>query len=253
MTEEEFALLAAGAALGALGPEDREAFRRAIAEHPEWADRADEDAVTAASLGDLVDDVPPPPALRARILADIDNAADATPVSSSASSEPGQDAARSTATRRARPTRRRWFALAASVVLVAGIATGTVIAVQQAQPPAAVVALERIESAPDAQQATAIVAGGGPATLHWSASEGKAVLVTRSMPAIPEDKTFELWYVRGETAIPAGTFDASGAKTTTELEPGMQPGDVIAVTVEASGGSPSRTPTTHPILAIPTT
>ncbi|WP_354003094.1 hypothetical protein [Microbacterium elymi] len=83
---------------------------------------------------------------------------------------------------RRRGRRRRWFALAASLVLLAGIGTATVIVSQQANQPAAVVALNRIEAAPDAQQATADVDGGGPATLHWSASAGEAVLVTGELP-----------------------------------------------------------------------
>lgn len=238
MTEEEFSLLAAGAALGALGDDDRRAYLRALAEHPEWAAVADEDAATAARLADLVDEVPPPPALRYRILAGLDRAPEEDPAAPAASP---------------RRLRRGWVALAASVVLVLGIGIGTVIAVQNATRPAAVVALDRIEAAPDARQATAHVAGGGSATLHWSVSDGQAVLVTGRMPQLTDAQTFELWYVRGATPIPAGTFDATGDTTKALLEAGMHPGDVIAVTVEKAGGSSTGQPTTKPIVAIPTT
>jgi anti-sigma-K factor RskA len=249
VTEDEFALLAAGAALGALSDDDQRAFRRALADHPEWGAIADADAETAAALADLPREVAPPPALRSQLLARIDEApADpAHEVVEPASTDPDP----------ARPAkrgwgRRGWFALAASVVLVVGIGTATVIAVEQAAQPAAVVALDRIQSAPDAQQASAPVEGGGQATLHWSESLGRAVLVTGEMPQVPGDHTFELWYVRDKTAIPAGTFDATGASTSAVLKPGMQPGDVIAVTVEESGGSPTGQPTSDPILTIPT-
>lgn len=241
MTEDEFGLLAAGAALGALSDDDRRAYLRALAEHPEWAAIADEDAATAARLADLVDEVPPPPGLRDRLLAGLDDLP--KDAASSATS------ARTDAPRR---LRRGWVALAASVVLVLGIGIGTVIAVQHATRPAAVVALDRIEAAPDARQATAHVTGGGSATLHWSVSDGQAVLVTGRMPQLTDAQTFELWYVRGKTPIPAGTFDATGATTKALLEAGMHPGDVIAVTVEKAGGSSTGLPTTQPILAIPT-
>jgi len=66
------------------------------------------------------------------------------------------------------------------------------------------------------------------------------------------DRTFELWFVRGDEPVPAGTFDADGGAATAELTGTMQPGDTIAVTVEPAGGSPSGAPTTAPIIAIPT-
>ncbi|WP_354002981.1 hypothetical protein [Microbacterium elymi] len=45
--------------------------------------------------------------------------------------------------------------------------------------------------------------------------------------------------------MPAGTFDATGTTTSALLNDGMQPGDVIAVTVERAGGSPTGEPTTQ--------
>jgi anti-sigma-K factor RskA len=254
MTEEEFALLAAGAALGALSDDDQRTYRQALADHPEWASIADEDADTAAALADLASEVPPPPEMRDAILARIDTTSpDALRSNVRAAAE---DVPSDTLDHRRRaggsPRRRRWFALAASLVLLVGIGTATVIVVEQANQPAGIVALNRIEAAPDAQHASGHVQGGGPATLHWSVTVGKAVLVTGEMPTVSQHQTFELWYVRGKAAIPAGTFDATGDSTSALLKPGMQPGDVIAVTVEQTGGSPNGQPTTNPILAIPT-
>jgi anti-sigma-K factor RskA len=78
------------------------------------------------------------------------------------------------------------------------------------------------------------------------------VLVADGLPELPNDRTFELWFVRGTQPIAAGTFDASGSVTTAELSGTMQPGDTIAVTIEQAGGSPDGNPTTKPIIAIPT-
>ncbi|GAA3772816.1 hypothetical protein GCM10022240_26020 [Microbacterium kribbense] len=250
MTEEEFVQLSAGAALGALGTDDLRAYHRALAEHPEWAAQADADAEAVTGLAEFGDEVAPPPALRESILARIDQ----TPQHSVAEGRPHAARASRRTHRSGRRGwgRRRWFALAASLVLLAGIGTGTVIAVQQANQPVAVVALNRIEAAPDAQQATAQVDGGGSATLHWSASAGQAVLVTGELPLLTDTETFELWYIRGKTPIAAGTFDATGTSTSALLDKGIQPGDVIAITVEHAGGSPTGQPTTQPILTIPT-
>ncbi|UJP10878.1 anti-sigma factor [Microbacterium sp. KUDC0406] len=248
MNQEEFAQLAAGDALGALSDEDRVVYHRALADHPEWEGLAQQDVDTAASLAELAPEVAPPPGLLGTILARIDEAPgdtpEDTPVAHPGEGTPAPD-------RRSR-LRRRWFALAASLVLLIAVGAGTVLVVQQATRPAATIALERIEAAPDAQQASAEVQGGDSATLHWSPSVGKAVLVTGALPALEDDQTFELWYVRGTTPIAAGTFDATGTATSAVLDPGMEPGDVIAVTVEQSGGSADGVPTTAPILTIST-
>ncbi|MDL9978761.1 anti-sigma factor [Microbacterium sp. ASV49] len=257
MTEEEFALLAAGAALGALSDDDQRAYRQALADHPQWASIADEDADTAAALAGLAREVLPPPEIRDEILARIDAASPDVHLENMAAPAEdgptdGRDDPRRTGGSGRRWGRRGWFALAASLVLLIGVGTATVMVVQQTSQPAGIVALNRIEGAPDAQHASGHVQGGGPATLHWSVSIGKAVLVTGAMPEISRQQTFELWYMRGTAAIPAGTFDATGDSTSALLKPGMQPGDVIGVTVEQAGGSPNGRPTTDPILTIPT-
>ena len=54
MNEKDFAELAAGAALHALSADDERRYRRALAEHPEWAAQDDTDAQTGALLADGV-------------------------------------------------------------------------------------------------------------------------------------------------------------------------------------------------------
>jgi len=100
---------------------------------------------------------------------------------------------------------------------------------------------------------TAEVAGGGTATAHWSESVGKAVVVTTGLEAAGEGETYELWFVRDDTAVSAGQFDpdATGAATTL-LDGAVEEGDVIAVTVEPEGGSPTGQPTSDPIVVLPT-
>lgn len=257
MNHDEFAELSAGHALGALSPEDERAYRDALATHPEWEHVAGMDAETAASLADDVAPVTPPPELRGRLLEMV--GAPAAPVEETpgpageATPEPAEPAPNTETIQMIE--RRTWsrglFALAASIVLLVGIGWGAGAVSHLWQTPASVVALEEIQSAPDASTAAATF-DGGSATLHWSESVGKVVLVTDGLPAIDDDQTFELWYVRGDTPIPAGTFDASDGASTAELTGRMEPGDTIAVTVERAGGSPSGVPTTTPIVAVPT-
>ena len=152
-------------------------------------------------------------------------------------------------------SRRNWtrgiLALAASLVLLVTLGFGAVTLGQFINRPAAVIALEQIEGAPDAQQATATVTDGGTATVHWSESLGKVVLVSDGLPSIARDQSFEMWFVREDGVESAGTFN-NAADATVLLDGTLQPGDTIAVSVEQQGGSPTGEPTTDPIVAIPT-
>lgn len=286
MNEREFAELAAGRALGALSDADERRFIEALARHPEWQAIADDDHDTVADLADSLTPVTPPPALRAELLSriatlpqggnaddvhpDAETEADAAAVADTqavpdAGAAPDPDAvpdARAVpdaddrgldALERTRaPWRRRLFALAAGLALVVGAGVATTAVISQLQRPASVVALDEIRSAPDAEQAEVRLDSGATATAHWSGEVGKAVLVASGLDDLGADKSYELWFVRGDQPIAAGVFDADDGKATALLEQPMQAGDVIAVTIEQAGGSPSGSPTTDPIIVIPT-
>jgi anti-sigma-K factor RskA len=113
------------------------------------------------------------------------------------------------------------------------------------------VALAEVNSASDVQRTTVEVDGeGGTATLVWSGELGKSVLVVNGLPQLPSDKTYELWYIDEAGPVSAGIFD-TGADGTGwgVLAGGMDAGDVVAVTIEKSGGS-GGTPTTDPVLVV---
>ena len=281
MNEPEFAELAAGHSLGALSAEDERRYRDALAAHPEWTTIAEDDADTAALLAEGASPVAPPPALRDALLARIAVTAQlpglagapaGPPEEASApASEPvpaavvdGAAASESEGVRSASPAggegasrrphrpRRLMFALAACLVLILGLGVGAAVVIPQLLRPAAVVALDRIESAPDAAQKTVSLPSGGHATAHWSASIGTAVLVSDGLAPLDGKQTYELWFVRGDGPVSAGVFAAEPGTTTAQLSGSMRAGDAIAVTVEQAGGSPTGKPTSQPILVIPT-
>ena len=144
------------------------------------------------------------------------------------------------------------FALAASLVLIVGLGLGAAITIPQLLRPASVAALEQIRSADDAQQASVELPTGGEATAHWSATLGSVVLVTDGLASLDAAQTYELWFVRGDQPVAAGTFQPDGGAATALLDGTMHAGDVIAVTVEAAGGSPTGKPTSDPVIVIPT-
>lgn len=233
----------------------------------------------AAQLGLAAEPVAPRPELKAALFAAIQTspqlpagpkaspapapvpapeAVQAAPTTPAAPQASAPEASAPEATRAERTAQRRWFArpaiiaasAAAAVILFFGgaIVGGTIAGNDSTQQQAS--ALAQINAAPDAQRASAAVTGGGTATLVWSAQLGTSALIANDLPNLPNDKTYELWYIRDGKATSAGTMDAAGAGSTWKVLAGtMKAGDTVGVTVEPSGGSPQ--PTTNPIVAIP--
>ena len=138
--------------------------------------------------------------------------------------------------RRARWGARAWFALAASLALLVGVGWGAVFVGEQLNRPGIRRRARQIEAAPDAQAETVTLSDGGDATAHWSESVGKAVLVTDGLPTIADDQSFELWFVRdGAPDLGGHLRPTADGSATALLDGAMEPGDVIAVTVEAAG------------------
>jgi anti-sigma-K factor RskA len=270
VNEKDFAELSAGHALDALSPEDERTYQEVLAAHHEWQALVDTDAQVAGFLAEGMGEEHPPIALRERLLAQIvdlpqhgGTRADGgmpqppAPAQAAAAEQPEPETVPASPPTDVVQTvqRRTWtrglFALVASAALLVGIGWGVGSIVDQARTPVEIQALEQIESAPDAESVTGQFADGGEAVLHWSDELGKVVLTTDETPEIDADRTFELWFVRGDEPISAGTFEP-GDEVTALLDGSFEPGDVIAVTVEQEGGSPDGVPTTEPIIAIPT-
>ena len=81
-------------------------------------------------------------------------------------------------------------------------------------------------------------------------ADGRAVLVVDGLDPAPAGKTYEMWIVPGgniEAANPAGLFSGRDGTQIVAIDGMVQAGDLVAVTVEPSGGV--DLPTTAPIVA----
>ncbi|MEY9952714.1 anti-sigma factor domain-containing protein [Leifsonia sp. EB34] len=222
---------------------------------------------TAAQLALAADPVEPSPALKAALFARIaetpqlapeEEPAQTTAAPAPAAPAPAAPAVTQHATPAEQRAARRWFqrpgailasAAAAVILFIAGAFVGVSLAGTDSYQQQQSTALAALNAAPDAQRSSAPIAGGGTATLVWSAKLGQSALVATDLPPLAGGKTYELWYIRGGAAIPAGTMDSSGHVATWRVLAGtMTPGDTVGVTVEPSGGS--KQPTTKPIVAI---
>lgn len=248
-SKDDAANLTGAYALNALDPNERKRLEELLATNEDARTEVTELTDTAVMLGMAVDPVTPPPALKASIMAQLAS----TPQLPAERVEPVET------TRAELKARARWFnrpvvALASAAAAVALIVGGGVVAntiqtnnYEQAQANQ----LAAIEAAPDSQRVSTPIASGGTATLVWSGQLASSVLMVEGLEPLPSTHVYELWYIDGTGARPAGTFTVGDSGSTWRvLEGQLSAGDQVGVTVEPRGGSPK--PTTDPIVAFAT-
>ncbi|MET9403232.1 anti-sigma factor [Kitasatospora sp. NPDC002965] len=229
----------------ALPDPEREAFEEHLARCASCAQEVAEFATTLARLG-AAETVTPAPELKARVMSGIGSVRQVPPPARAAVARPG----------RAGGVRRHWpkLALAASVAVAAtlgGVAVHQHDEARQARARAdrlveQQAALGSLFTAPDVRT-TSATAGTGKATVVWSESRGRAGLLAAGMPALPPDRTYELWFDDAGTMRPAGLLPAG---TGAVLLDGPIAGAAgVGVTVEPAGGSPH--PTGAPVMLLP--
>ncbi|KQY22201.1 hypothetical protein ASD16_16375 [Cellulomonas sp. Root485] len=258
-------------ALDAVDPDERAAVERLIATDPSAAAELAQLTAVAATLGDAVAGEPPA-ALRTSVLAAITDVPQLGPLAGPARLRPGApagtgplgspaavdapDASTAVAPEvthlaaRRRPSRTRWLAVAAA--LVVGAAVPTALAVQQAQ---------RANQAEQQQQALADlltdpsavvvhgdVTGGGAATAILT--DDRALFSATGLPDPGDGKAYQLWVVDADGAASAGVL-ADDAGTVRQLADDFSTGDALAITIEPAGGSTQ--PTTTPLVVLTTT
>ncbi|WP_432547971.1 anti-sigma factor, partial [Kineococcus sp. SYSU DK004] len=260
-------------ALDAVDEDERAAVEEHLRTSP--AVRREADALRATASR-LAGEVPPPPGLRERLLAEVAR----TP-----QERPGQDAATVPAAPgvpgvppaarepeapapvvdlRERSRRRRGWAtgplvaVAASVaVAVAGVATA-VDARRDAADARAVAAAERQDAeqarrvadllgSPAARVVTVEATGGGTATVVTDGTS--AAVLAAGMPDVGAGREYQLWLVEGDALRSAGTMLPGGAGQGVRFVADLAGAGGVGISVEPAGGS--EQPTTTPVVVAP--
>jgi anti-sigma-K factor RskA len=227
---EHWADTAGAYVLGALPEDERSGFEAHVSTCDACRMEIDELAGAADALPVSAPAMVPPPALKARIMAEVNREAALLAAAGSGADRPEA--------KPARRERRRWFGFQsialACATLLAGIGVGA-----------------------------AVFAGGGGKTLPVAAtgaaakavaevdvSGDKAVLVAHNMPEPGQGKTYQVWLKRpGEAPQPTSALftPLSDGSATATVTGDLHDGDQILVTAEPEGGSPM--PTSNPVLA----
>ena len=232
----------------ALPADESREFERHLALCPACTLEVQEFRAALARLG-AAETITPPAELKARVMAGIGSVRQLGPGGDPDRDEPPA------AGRRSRFA-RSWpkFALAASVAVavgLGGVAVNEHQAAQRAEQQSAQVqeqslAFSSLLTAPDARTTTA-TAGSGVGTAVWSQSRGQAGFLAGNLPALPQGKTYQLWFDDSGTMRPAGLLASSNGAVL--LSGPINGAAGIGVTVEPSGGSPS--PTGAPVMLMP--
>ncbi|HEY3561749.1 MAG TPA: anti-sigma factor [Kribbella sp.] len=240
MTEPDVHTLTGPYVLDALPDDERARFEAHLAECAFCTTEVAELRSAAVKLATQVS-TPPPPALKANVMAAIEHVRQLPPVV--------QDQPAPPVVRR-RFGRRSLFALAAAAAVVA--ASGGIAIDQYRARNAAEQANRQVAAVlaqPDARTVHGAVEGGGQATVVVSARANKSVVVLRDLPKLPHDRTWQLWMIDPrQTAHSVGLAAGDLTRVIDGSTTGMT---TFGLTVEPAGGS--RTPTLPAAALIPLT
>lgn len=202
MEQELIHQSAAAYALDALSPDDERAFEAHLASCPRCQGEVASFSETAAALAYASSAAAPPALLRARIL---------------------------TAAREDRAkvitVRPRWAYPALAVAAVAACAVvglGTWAAI--------------LNSGSRGQRLETLALRGASGSVVVTRG-GEAALFVSGLPRAPAGKTYEVWVMRGRTALPAGLFSAGAQTATVRLTRPLAGGAFVGVTLERAGGT----------------
>ncbi len=221
--------------LGALPQEERREFEEYLAAHPGRRAEIEELSAVVGLLALSPQEREPSPELRSRILEAV-----------------GAEAVRPRAGRRSalgwlgELLGARNLALGAVALLVIGLFSWSMLLRAEVQD-----LRSRVQNLQASQDTKIVLEGSGAAeearvevvTLEG----GRAVLMAENMPAVPEDKTYQIWVIEDDVPKPSGLFEPKQDSAAAVVEHPLKDGDAIAVTVEPEGGSPK--PTSDPLLA----
>lgn len=180
-----------------------------------------------------ISSTPPPPSLKASVMAQVAETRQLSPLLSASVSD--LDARR-------RLTRRRTLGglgIAAAIVLVvAGVLT-----VGRDDAPTEASAVQAVLDAPDAAMVSLDDASGasGSVMVMWSAEQGRAVVIGDGLAPAPAGRAYEVWLIGAAGPVPMGVLDPAPTGSMHHVMPIDGTPTAWGITLEPSGGSPSPT------------
>lgn len=253
---EDLRDLLAAYALDAVDDVERRAVERLLADDEDAAREVASLRATAAELG-AVGALDPPPGLRADVL----DALDRTPQEGRAPSARGVGATGAPRPVRAdgrprpvdrAPRHRRGLgrlSLAVAAAAAALVAVPSVVAWQEheraVEAEARGAALTEALTEPGATLVREDVAGGGVAVAVLT--DERALLLAHGLPALDEDRVYQLWAMRDGVPVDAGLVEVQDG-TVQAVADEYRQGDGLALSVEPAGGS--EQPTTTPVVVL---
>jgi anti-sigma-K factor RskA len=231
--------LAGPYAMDALDAADRARFERHLASCDACAQEVAELRETAARLG-AATAVPPPAAMKDKVLAAAARTSQHLPVAPKLSRAP-----------------RRAFLIAVPAVAAGLIAVATVFGLASSdanqrldQAQQRNEAIAAVLTAHDATMMSGPVTGGGNATVVMSHRERALVFSAAGLPVLPASSGYELWLIGPGGERPAGMLAVSShGMADPVIASGLRQGDHLALSREPAGGT--RRPTTPMMLDLP--
>jgi len=243
MNHERFEDLKDAYVLDALPEEERRDFEAYLAAHPERRAEIDELGAVAGLLAFSPHEEEPPPELRSRVMEIVESEA-----------EPRGVSRRSAWASIADLFSVRSLALGAAVVFLIGLLSWNLLLRDQMQDLQVQVQEEQtqvqdlqaqVEDAQSQQTRTIKLVGTweeqGVNAEVASLDKNQVILVAKNMPAVPEDKTCQIWVINDDVPQPSGLFQPEGNMTAAPVTNDIDKADTIAVTVEPAGGSEQPT------------
>lgn len=111
-------------------------------------------------------------------------------------------------------------------------------------------ALAAVMADPQARFRTAGLGGGGTATLVVSVRQGRAAVLYDALPALADQRVYQLWYSEDGGMRPAGLLDAGQRTGAVLLSGDSGSAEAIGITAEPRGGSPAPTSAPLALLAV---
>ncbi|SDK48911.1 Anti-sigma-K factor rskA [Glycomyces sambucus] len=234
-------------AVDAVDARERALVEAHLADFPSCAEEAGALLEAVARLADTAA-TEPPPRLRKRVLAAARRTVQDTPPPRDAAPDPVPPVASARLTRAPRVV----STLAAAALGLAITLAGAALTWSQLTPDGPDAQVSAVIDAPDATVASATGANGGTVTVTASIELDQAVITVAELPAIGEDRAYQVWLLEPDGPVSAGIMHP-GETSATLVVDDLADATAIALTQEPAGGSnaPTRPAVAHVPIGVP--